>query len=41
MESRAHLNHAVCRHCFGTGELRREGVAAVECPECLGAGAMR
>jgi DnaJ-class molecular chaperone len=42
MESRVHLNHAICRHCSGTGETLPLGTSQpVTCPECLGAGALR
>ncbi|GEM_PF-5941922 len=42
MDSRAHLNYGVCRHCFGTGEVLPAGASLrVTCPECEGAGATR
>lgn len=42
MDSRAHLNNAICRRCYGTGEVLPFGaVQRVVCTDCEGVGVIR
>ena len=45
-KTRAHLNHAICRQCWGTGMVdvpaaTAAGGARVACVDCAGEGALR
>lgn len=40
IDSRAHLHFGICRYCYGTGEVVKENVERLTCPECDGEGAL-
>lgn len=40
IDSRAHLNHGICRYCWGTGEVDKGAAPRVTCPDCEGVGAL-